>query len=364
MYSEKSKIWRTVCYLKDQFAAGAFSDGKLPKETVLAKELNVGRNTVRAALTVLEEEGLITRKRHSGTSWINKAEVNSVSSQTIGFIARTSGHVYSDFYQDILTNLSHYEVGIRVVSTDGIDNPNLHAVHTRLKKNIRRLIEATPAALLVDGYCFQNLPHREILLSKHPILFDFMDSTLSDEYHYTGVWLDYEKAGYLGGKHLLENGCKHPLLIPTCLPYYTRMIPDNYKNHREHQFIAGYSRALQEYGMDPHCHILDPFYTMKTLELLYYNLLENTKACPDGIFATRDYLIIIFLKLAAELRCDIRNIKLIGGGNTPWSQEDSLHPFSSVNFHFDQCAVKLLEQAQLPFEKRQNISIEPELLLR
>ena len=142
------------------------------------------------------------------------------------------------------------------------------------------------------------------------------------------------------------------------------MDPEIYEHHRERQFLTGYSRALQEHGLDPLCYVIDPLHTPKSLEMLFYNLLENTAIRPDGIFASRDYLIISFLKIAAELKIDTKAIKFVGGGNTPWSMEESLHPFTSINFHYDQCAKKLVEQALLQPEQRKNIFIEPELLER
>ena len=226
-----------------------------------------------------------------------------------------------------------------------------------------RLLNTDLKALLVDGYCFRLMPHSKQLMERRPIFFDFLDGPSPDG-EYTGIWLDYEKAGYLGGKYLLEHGCKHPLFIPSRLPYYTRMQPENYCRHKERQFIAGFSRVLQENGMDPMCYILDPFYTQKNLEMLFYNLLADPVVKPDGVFASRDYEIITFLKIASELRIDIPSIKLVGGGNTPWSQKDSLHPYTSIEFHFDKCAKKLMEQAQLHPDQRTDIYIEPELLER
>ena len=363
MVSENSKTWQTVCCLKDQCAAGTYPDGKLPKETVLAEELNVSRNTLRAALSLLEKDGLIVRKRHAGTRWIGESPLNknSASLPVIGLLARTIGHVFSDFYQQILKELTRYNWGIRVVNIDYIDK-SIQA-HATLEKNINRLLNTDLKALLVDGYCFRLMPHSKQLMERRPIFFDFLDGPSPDG-EYTGIWLDYEKAGYLGGKYLLEHGCKHPLFIPSRLPYYTRMQPENYCRHKERQFIAGFSRVLQENGMDPMCYILDPFYTQKNLEMLFYNLLADPVVKPDGVFASRDYEIITFLKIASELRIDIPSIKLVGGGNTPWSQKDSLHPFTSIDFHFDKCAKKLMEQAQLHPDQRTDIYIEPELLER
>ncbi len=54
--------------LLDLLEQGFFKPGeKLPSEPVLAKELGISRSTLREALRVFEEEGLITRRRGLGT---------------------------------------------------------------------------------------------------------------------------------------------------------------------------------------------------------------------------------------------------------------------------------------------------------
>ncbi|MDI6868946.1 MAG: GntR family transcriptional regulator [Coprothermobacterota bacterium] len=54
--------------LLDLIEQGYFKPGeKLPSEPVLARELGISRSTLREALRVFEEEGLISRKRGLGT---------------------------------------------------------------------------------------------------------------------------------------------------------------------------------------------------------------------------------------------------------------------------------------------------------
>lgn len=46
---------------------GAFPEGRLPRETDLARTLGVSRATVRAALQTLAEDGVVSRRRRHGT---------------------------------------------------------------------------------------------------------------------------------------------------------------------------------------------------------------------------------------------------------------------------------------------------------
>jgi GntR family transcriptional regulator len=54
-------------HLKERIHAGAFDEGRIPSETVLAAELGVSRTTIRDALSRLEHEGTIYRRQGAGT---------------------------------------------------------------------------------------------------------------------------------------------------------------------------------------------------------------------------------------------------------------------------------------------------------
>jgi DNA-binding FadR family transcriptional regulator len=53
--------------LRRQLAESGTESGRLPPERELAAQMKVGRRTLRAALSVLEEEGAIWRRQGSGT---------------------------------------------------------------------------------------------------------------------------------------------------------------------------------------------------------------------------------------------------------------------------------------------------------
>jgi GntR family transcriptional regulator len=53
--------------LRARLVGGEFGSGRLPDETRLMAEYDVGRNVVRGALSLLQQEGLITRTQGLGT---------------------------------------------------------------------------------------------------------------------------------------------------------------------------------------------------------------------------------------------------------------------------------------------------------
>ncbi|MGI6541276.1 MAG: GntR family transcriptional regulator [Bacillota bacterium] len=69
--------------LKNDIVRGAFPDNRLPTEEELSQRFGVSRNTIREALSMLEMDGLITRRQGVGT-FIERDKVH-VGSRTIGF---------------------------------------------------------------------------------------------------------------------------------------------------------------------------------------------------------------------------------------------------------------------------------------
>lgn len=59
---------RTLARLRDLIIGNGFGvDGRIPPERILARDLGVGRRSLRRALDVLEREGRITRQQGRGT---------------------------------------------------------------------------------------------------------------------------------------------------------------------------------------------------------------------------------------------------------------------------------------------------------
>ena len=55
-------------WIREQILSGEFSVGmRLPSENELGKKFSISRQTVRQATSVLESEGLLERRRGSGT---------------------------------------------------------------------------------------------------------------------------------------------------------------------------------------------------------------------------------------------------------------------------------------------------------
>jgi GntR family transcriptional regulator len=59
--------------IRDAVRSGGYPDGRLPAEPVLAQQLGVSKATVRHAVSILEQEGLLSRRQGAGTFIVGRA---------------------------------------------------------------------------------------------------------------------------------------------------------------------------------------------------------------------------------------------------------------------------------------------------
>jgi DNA-binding GntR family transcriptional regulator len=87
--------------LRTRLVGGEFGNGRLPDETRLMTEYDVGRNVVRGALSLLQQEGLITRTQGLGTFSITRKasltlrDANGIASCIDGARTRVMSRIVS-----------------------------------------------------------------------------------------------------------------------------------------------------------------------------------------------------------------------------------------------------------------------------
>lgn len=81
----ESRPVQVARYLKEQIRAGQWKQ-RLPSERTLAAQLDVGRNTVRAALGLLQKEGMVLRRGREGTSLRGRAGSGLPYNMSVGVL--------------------------------------------------------------------------------------------------------------------------------------------------------------------------------------------------------------------------------------------------------------------------------------
>ena len=350
--------------LRKEILCGAFSDGHLPRERELAVKLQVSRVTIRRALAILEKEQLISRRRRNGTTVQDGPANPKQKNGTIGLFCQMQGHFYAEFYHLLLAELIRNGFSVQDIDTSGLEK--LKGKRSALTRAAEHLLHEDLAGVVIDGYLHTAIPFIEEFKRKHPIFINFYDSNLISES--TGVWFNYEKVGYLAGKHLMDCGCRHPFLIPNPVRFHVRFTPEAYARHKDKKIINGFSKALSEAGLEPELYIMDPYCGMDRLRRpsdFMWKILSTAGLRPDGIFAASDSIIAHFLKETEEYGFKLPlDFPLIGCYNTPWSRGDASRQFSSIDLNPELTAKTIVEQLRLPFKKRQDVYIEPKLIVR
>ena len=344
--------------IRDMIRKGQIPDGQLPGERELAIQFQVGRNTVRAALAQLEQEGWVERHRKKGTLIRNTGE--TPDKKLAGLIMRATGHLYEDCFHHVLTGFIGAGYSVQTISTSQIGYDRFKQYKT-LETAIRKLLKSGPEILVVDGYVNDRIPLIGEIRRRHPIMLDFYDSSRKRDF--TGVWFDYRKAGYLAGKYLIEQGCRRPVFFSGFVPPGVRFNPESYVHHSEKLAIEGFRQAMTEGGIDPETAVIAS--SAPSLDAHYdilYQLSSHIHRIPDGFCGARDILTVSYMKSLLENRGGIpKDMVFAGIGNTPWSMESSFYPFTSVDLHPEKLAQAVIQQAKLPPEKRDDIFIEPSL---
>lgn len=127
---------------------------KLPSEQAICQKYDVSRQTVRQALTLLESQGLITKKKGSG-SYITGLSPDSSQNIIDIMISNDQEYIYPELLNDIQQVISPYGFQIRIHRT----NNQIYTEHSILLE----LLKNPPGGLIVEA-CKSSLPNPNLSL--------------------------------------------------------------------------------------------------------------------------------------------------------------------------------------------------------
>lgn len=142
---------------------------KLPTEAELGSRYRVSRQTVRQALTILEEEGVIEKRRGSG-SYITGRNL-SLSTNIVAILLTTdSDYIYPSLLQDIQSTLLQSSYASEIFVTENRTDKEREYLESLLSKKNR------PLGLIVEGvrsaFPNPNLDlYRRLMQDGVPVLF-------------------------------------------------------------------------------------------------------------------------------------------------------------------------------------------------
>ncbi len=211
----------------DQINDGIYKPGdKLPTENELAAEFDISRHTVRKAMNILLNQGLVSRKAGVGT-FLNKSSKKQTG--LIGFISlNVHDYIFSDIFNGIEEVLHNKGYQILLASSQSDQDREKKILEELLKKNVDGLI-IEPAHSAIN---YPNISLLERFVNSDiPVV--ILDSKFdNNNFHY--VRLDDIKGGYLATRALIDLGHENIAMI-----YSKVHLPliDRFK---------GYKKALKE----------------------------------------------------------------------------------------------------------------------
>lgn len=205
---------------------------KLPSEHELTEQFQMSRQTVRRALSALEERGEVERRRGSGTYVAATVKIPGKTRTVAVLLTYIDTYIFPSIMKGIEAVLSDSSITLQIAVTDNsIEKERIHLQEFLRSKNIDGLIaETVKSALPNPNLSLYEAIQREGI----PVLFL---NSFYRELDIPHISLDDQKAGYLAARHLLE--CGH------------RRIGGIFKadDGQGHLRYAGYMKALMEYDI-------------------------------------------------------------------------------------------------------------------
>lgn len=203
---------------------------RLPAERVLADQLGYSRATVGKALSILEGEGVIIRKKGSGTFITDNGKERTM---TIALIMRTAYHYTDAYFQQIIEKVSKHaedsNIYIQIFDNlpelfkkDPEDNPLLTAINNKV----------------IDGVLVASRMPLAIISQISSICPTVSVNNIFGGGEIPCVSCDYFHLGFLAGQYLLKKGHRK-------VAYITDAI-----SHPETPFeFSGFKLALEMGGV-------------------------------------------------------------------------------------------------------------------
>ncbi len=206
---------------------------KLPTEAEIGSRYRVSRQTVRQALILLTEEGLIEKRRGSG-SYITGRNLAASTNSIALLLTTDSDYIYPGLVQDIQTTLLQSSYSSQVFVTENrTDKEREHLLSFLNQKN-------HPLGILVEG-CKSALPnpnldlYRRLMQDGVPILF------IHNHYEELSGSIAIQSNDYQGAAelvtHLYEKGHRYIAAAFTV---------DDLQGHERYK---GYAETMRSYQL-------------------------------------------------------------------------------------------------------------------
>lgn len=233
MEEQKAKYEEIADWIKEKLDRGEIRAGdRIESEHQLCETFHVSRQTVRHAVQVLENEGIVERRRGSGTYIREAVKIQEKETKTMQVAVMTTyvqEYIFPTIIQKIENELSGSGYGMQLSFTNNTVEKERFILKSILEKNMVDGLIAEPTK---SGLPNPNLDmYRKIMKKGIPVLFI---NSCYPELEAPHVGLNDFQAGKMATRYLLK--CGH------------RRIAGIFKSddRQGHIRYAGYMEALME----------------------------------------------------------------------------------------------------------------------
>ncbi|MBN1646824.1 MAG: GntR family transcriptional regulator [Spirochaetales bacterium] len=291
--------------LVSYFRENNFMPGdKLPTEHKLIEVFSVSRTTIRNALRILENNGLISRNQGSGTFFAGSRNkpANVHSTKTLGLVNFFFiDYIYTEILKGIEEEANRSGYSLVICTSDRNDAKQYDAIRGLINQGIDGLI-------LEPSYTIQNRKDHPIisLLETAGIPVVTTHRSIMNN-SFSSVVLDDIYAGEMAAHYLLGKGHKRIGFVHKrdVQPYYDRYL--------------GFSQVLNKAGyplQDKYCY---PYEKIDTIDnrlhgyAMTKRMIEENDPAPTAVFYFNDQLAIQGYKAIAECGLHIpEDISVLG----------------------------------------------------
>lgn len=230
---KKPKYYDLMEDLRRQILLGEIKPGeKLPSENELSAAYSVSRQTVRKALSILQNEGFIYAEHGRGTFCSEMMRHTRMSHNIAVVTTYLSDYIFPRVIQGIDKVLTDNGYSILLKNTKNSRNLEARCLEELLQKDIDGLIIEPSKSQI---FCKHTSLYR--MLDEYRIPYVFIQGSYAQMRDKPHILLDDCKGGYLVTKHLTAQG--HRAIVGV-------FKSDDVQGQQRHK---GYVQALQEAGI-------------------------------------------------------------------------------------------------------------------
>ncbi len=341
--------------LKEKILSGKIKTGdKLPSENELSSQYQISRQTVRKALSILENAGYVYAEHGRGTFCCGPLH-HSRNSKNIAVVTTyLSDYIFPRVIQGIDTILTREGYSIILKNTKNSRSREEKCLEELLQKDIDGIIIEPSKSQI---YCrHMNLYQK---LDEYNIPYVFIQGCFSKMNHKPQVLLDDCKGGYLITKYLIDTGHKNIIGV---------FKSDDIQGQNRHK---GYVMALQEAGIYYDADKIVWFYTedrkIHPYESIYQMALN--KYMMDAVVCYNDQIALKVIQALNDAGLKVpEDISVTGYDNSYMARSNGfhlttiVHPQEKLGEMAAELLLKLIRNGE-ESQCEKKILINPEIII-